>query len=127
MFLILLCAALGLAVAILSAALWALWRRHRRLLQARDDLSRRDMVADFYLAVTVLNAERLARERSQVGRHMFPFAPRLVTRRVYEVVARELHIELRERGVEADIEVRGKRDGSGRRGDKKGRRSDPPA
>ena len=127
MFLIFLSAALGLATALLSAALWILWRRHRRLLRERDRLSRRDGIADLHLAGTVLNAERLARERSQVGRHMLPFAPRLVTRRVYEVVARELHVELRERGVEADIEVRGKHGTGGRRGNKKGRRSEPPA
>lgn len=127
MFLIWLCAALGLAVAGLSAALWILWRRHRRLLRERGRPSRQDAVAELHLAVTVLNPERLARERSQIGRHMLPFAPLLVTRRVYEVIARELQGELRERGVEATIEIRGQHGSGGRRDHKKGRRSNPPA
>lgn len=94
------------ALAAMTAGLlaWALWLtvRVRRLRRALDTVETR---SGYRLSVVVLNPRKLARERSPVGARMAVFAPGLVTRRVYEVVARELGEELAARGVEAQIEI----------------------
>lgn len=75
--------------------------------QAADD-DVRAALADqprLLLTVDVRNALELARSRSKLGARLIAFAPRLVTQRVYETIARQLEEQLAAQGVEADIDI----------------------
>lgn len=90
--------------------LWALLLAARvRRLQRQLAVLGRDtggaQESGYRLSVVVRNPAQLARERSRIGGRMIAFAPRLVTRRVYEIVARELGDELAARGVQAEIVI----------------------
>lgn len=102
MDLIWVCVALGAAVAGLLAWALSLIFRLRRLQRALDA---RDTHPGYRLSVVVRNPRQLARQRAPLGGRVAAIAPGFVTRRVYEVLARELDDELSARGVEVEIEI----------------------
>lgn len=58
------------------------------------------------LTIDILNPLELARARSPLGARLIAFAPQLVTRRVFDSVARQMTEQLADQGVEAQVEVR---------------------
>ena len=62
-------------------------------------------VAGSRIVVEVINPMTLARSRSRVGGALVGVAPRLIRRRVYEIVAREMKGQLNDQGVEARLEI----------------------
>ncbi|MDN5862987.1 MAG: hypothetical protein L0H19_06020 [Salinisphaera sp.] len=57
------------------------------------------------VTIDILNPLELARARSRIGARLIAFAPQLVTRRVFDSVARQLDEQLAAQGVEAQVQV----------------------
>ena len=107
----------ALALAVVS---YLLWRAYRRLdaLNAQIDQLAHDLehaneelagalseVSGSRIIVEVINPMTLARARSRWGAALVGVAPRMIRRRVYEIVAREMKQQLAEQGVEAHLDI----------------------
>lgn len=97
-----------------------LWRAYQRLHELDADIAAlaREIeqdseelravineVAGSRIVVEVINPMTLARARSRVGGALVGVAPRLIRRRVYDIIAREMKDQLNEQGVEARVEI----------------------
>lgn len=89
---------------VIAALTWLLLRQRRA---ARREHNSSTLL---WIHVEVHNPLELARHHSRWGRHLGSLAPGVVTRRVHDIVSRELHSELADRGVEARVEVRRRSD-----------------
>ena len=115
--------AVGISIAFalaLAVAAYLLWRAYRRLDELDAQLGRlaHDLenandelasvlteVSGSRIIVEVINPMTLARARSRWGAALVGFAPRMIRRRVYEIVAREMKEELAKQGVEAHLDI----------------------
>ncbi|MES1928663.1 hypothetical protein SADO_05370 [Salinisphaera dokdonensis CL-ES53] len=115
--------AVGISIAFtlaLAVAVYLLWRAYRRLdeLDAQMGQLAHDLenaneelasvlteVSGSRIIVEVINPMTLARARSRWGAALVGVAPRLIRRRVYEIVAREMKEELAKQGVEAHLDI----------------------
>lgn len=106
--------------AALSVAVVLLWRAYRRLERLEQDIAllAHDLeegndelaallaeVSGSRIIIEIVNPMTLARSRSRWGAALVGVAPRMVRRRVYETVAREMRDRLAENNVEAHLEI----------------------
>lgn len=104
----------------LAATGYLLWRAYRRLdalnaeiAQLAHDLEHANEelagvlaeVSGSRIIVEVINPMTLARARSRWGAALVGVAPRMIRRRVYEIVAREMKQQLAAQGVEAHLDI----------------------
>ena len=104
----------------LAATGYLLWRAYRRLdalnaeiAQLAHDLEHANEelagvlaeVSGSRIIVEVINPMTLARARSRWGAALVGVAPRMIRRRVYEIVAREMKQQLAAQGVEAHPDI----------------------
>ncbi|MES1923705.1 hypothetical protein [Salinisphaera sp. T31B1] len=117
MALILIC---GLFAAMAAVALYLLWRAYQRLEALEGEMATlaHDLananeelagvlaeVSGSRILVEIINPMTLARARSRWGGALVGVAPRLIRRRVYEIVAREMKQQLGDQGVEAHLDI----------------------
>lgn len=107
----------ALALAVVVYLLWRAWRRldalNAEMTQLAHDLEHANAelasalaeVGGSRIIVEVINPMTLARARSRWGGALVGVAPRIVRRRVYEIVAREMKQELANQGVEAHLDI----------------------
>lgn len=107
----------ALALAVVVYLLWRAWQRldalNAEMIQLAHDLEHANEELGSALAevggsriiVEVINPMTLARSRSRWGGALVGVAPRMVRRRVYEIVAREMKDELASQGVEAHLDI----------------------
>ena len=104
----------------LAATGYLLWRAYRRLdalnaeiAQLAHDLEHANEelagvlaeVSGSRIIVEVINPMTLARARSRWGAALVGVAPRMIGRRVDEIVAREMKQQLASQGVEAHLDI----------------------
>jgi len=109
----------GFAVA-LAIAVVLLWRAYQRLDGLERDMSKlaHDLehaheelagvlaeVSGSRILIEIVNPMTLARSRSRWGGALAGLAPRMIRRRVYDTVARELKQQLGAQGVEAHLDI----------------------
>ncbi len=117
MALVFITAAFAVALAI---AVFLLWRAYQRLEGLERDMSAlaHDLenaneelaavlteVSGSRILVEIINPMTLARARSRWGGALVGVAPRLIRRRVYEIVAQEMKQQLAKEGVEAHLDI----------------------
>ncbi|ROO31735.1 hypothetical protein [Salinisphaera orenii] len=107
----------GAALAVATALLWRAYRRLHALEAQIGRLARELESSDEELAallgevggsriiVDIINPMTLARSRSRWGAAFVGVAPRMVRRRVYDTVAREMKAQLAAQQVEARLEI----------------------
>lgn len=99
---------------------YLLWRAYRRLDALNDEMAQlaHDLehaneelaavlteVGGSRILVEVINPMTLARSRSRWGGALVGVAPRMIRRRVYDIVAREMKEQLAAQGVEAHLDI----------------------
>jgi len=104
----------------LAIAVFLLWRAYQRLEGLERDMSAlaHDLenaneelaavlteVSGSRILVEIINPMTLARARSRWGGALVGVAPRLIRRRVYEIVAQEMKQQLAKEGVEAHLNI----------------------
>lgn len=104
----------------LAAAAWLLRRAYRRLDALQVEMTRlaRELeqaneelgallseVSGSRILIEIINPMSLARERSRWGAALVSMAPRMLRRRVYDTVAREIKQQLAAQGVEAHLQI----------------------
>jgi hypothetical protein len=107
----------ALAPAVVVYLLWRAWQRldaiNAEMVQLAHDLEHANEELGSALAevggsriiVEVINPMTLVRSRSRWGGALVGVAPRMVRRRVYDTVAREMKTELARQGVEAHLDI----------------------
>jgi len=104
----------------LAVAVYLLWRAYARLdaleqematlahdlAHANEELSSvLAEVSGSRIIVELVNPMTLARSRSRWGGALVGVAPRMIRRRVYDTVAREMKQQLAAQGVDAQLEI----------------------
>lgn len=104
----------------LGVAALLLWRAYQRLHMLEENIASlaHDLedaneeltallaeVRGSRIIVDIINPMTLARSRSRWGAAFVGVAPRMVRRRVYDIVAREMKAQLAENDVEARLEI----------------------
>lgn len=107
----------ALALVVVVYLLWRAWQRldalNAEMVQLAHDLEHANEelgsalaeVSGSRIIVEVINPMTLARSRSRWGGALVGVAPRMVRRRVYDIVAREMKDELAKQGVEAHLDI----------------------
>jgi hypothetical protein len=107
----------AIALAVVGYLLWRAYRRldalNNEMAQLAHDLEHANEelaavlteVGGSRILVEVINPMTLARSRSRWGGALVGVAPRMIRRRVYDIVAREMKEQLAAQGVEAHLDI----------------------